>query len=120
MAKVVSVERIENFGLWQKYQTQRAVLLKFLESNNASVDNLSAKTRWRPKFASTKDLSSEINEFYLFHGTSFNAAHNDVASKIMGLNQVLLVFEENCLSTVIDNSTIKRTSLNKVMAAERR
>lgn len=25
-----------------------------------------------------------------FHGTSFNAAHNDVASKIMGLNQVLL------------------------------
>ena len=75
MAKVVSVERIENFGLWQKYQTQRAVLLKFLESNNASVDNLSAKTRWRPKFASTKDLSSEINEFYLFHGTSLENAH---------------------------------------------
>ena len=75
MAKVVSVERIENFGLWQKYQTQRAVLLKFLESNNASVDNLSAKTRWRPKFASSKDLSSEINEFYLFHGTSLENAH---------------------------------------------
>eukprot|EP00802_Teleaulax_amphioxeia_P020330 Tamp_20608.p1 GENE.Tamp_20608~~Tamp_20608.p1 ORF type:complete len:317 (+),score=46.09 Tamp_20608:2-952(+) len=74
MAKVVSVKRIENLGLWQKYQTQRAVLLKFLESNNSPVDNLSAKISWRPKIGSAKDLSSKINEFYLFHGTSFKNA----------------------------------------------
>jgi len=74
-AKVVSVERIENENLWQMYQIKRDMIRKTLSVGAMSMRKLSAVTRWQPALNGSKnDLSADINEFYLFHGTSSRKA----------------------------------------------
>eukprot|EP00802_Teleaulax_amphioxeia_P001877 Tamp_01879.p1 GENE.Tamp_01879~~Tamp_01879.p1 ORF type:complete len:1262 (+),score=324.47 Tamp_01879:258-3788(+) len=69
-AEVMSIERIENECLWQMYQTRRGILKKTLAARNCPVPRLSSKIGWQPDIPSAKDLSADVNEFYLFHGTS--------------------------------------------------
>jgi hypothetical protein len=73
--KVLSVERIENENLWQMYQTRKDMLRKMVLARAPSVRKLSAVTRWQPVLTgSVADLSADVNEFYLFHGTSSRMA----------------------------------------------
>ena len=73
-AEVLSIERIENECLWQMYQTRRGILKKTLAARNCPVPRLSSKIGWQPDIPSAKDLSADVNEFYLFHGTSSETA----------------------------------------------
>jgi hypothetical protein len=70
-AQVVTVERIENEPLWQMYQEKREYLRKMLPTHK--FRELSTATAWQPALE-TKDMSKDINEFYLFHGTSLAMA----------------------------------------------
>ena len=72
---VVSVERIENENLWQMYQTRKDMLRKTVLARASSVRKLSSLIRWQPVLtASVADLVADVNEFYLFHGTSSRMA----------------------------------------------
>ena len=74
-ATVVSVERIENESLWHMYQTRRSIVQKRLAGRNNAVPKLSSKMRWQPTdMPSTQELSADVNELYLFHGTSATTA----------------------------------------------
>jgi len=80
--RVESVERVENESLWQKYQLCRETLKKTCAAQH--VRSLTTTTNWQPailsklskKYAesSKAELSTDINEFYLFHGTSSKSA----------------------------------------------
>jgi poly [ADP-ribose] polymerase 7/11/12/13 len=39
------------------------------------IRSLSAATNWQPGIPSKAEMSTDINEFYLFHGTSSKSAH---------------------------------------------
>jgi hypothetical protein len=69
--QVVSVERVENEYLWQMYQLRRDSLQKRLAAH--TIRKLSKSTKLQPAIAST-EMSADVNEFYLFHGTSLDMA----------------------------------------------
>jgi hypothetical protein len=72
--RVVSVERVENESLWQMYQLRRDILKKNVAAQG--IRSLSAASRWQPVIPSKEaEMSLDINEFYLFHGTSSKSAH---------------------------------------------
>jgi hypothetical protein len=72
--RVVSVERVENESLWQMYQLRRDILKKNVAAQG--IRSLSAASRWQPAIPSKEaEMSLDINEFYLFHGTSSKSAH---------------------------------------------
>jgi hypothetical protein len=71
--RVVSVERVENESLWQRYQFSRDILKKNVAAQG--IRSLSAATNWQPGIPSKVEMSTDINEFYLFHGTSSKSAH---------------------------------------------
>jgi hypothetical protein len=71
--RVVSVERVENESLWQMYQLRRDILKKNCAAHG--IRSLSAPTNWQPGMPSKTEMSTDINEFYLFHGTSSKNAH---------------------------------------------
>jgi len=70
--RVESVERVENESLWQMYQLRREILKKTCAAQ--SIRSLTPDTNWQPAIPSKADLSTDINEFYLFHGTSSKSA----------------------------------------------
>jgi hypothetical protein len=70
--RVVSVERVENEILWQMYKTSRDILKKTCAGQR--IQSLTRTTKWQPAIPSQAELSTDINEFYLFHGTSSNIA----------------------------------------------
>jgi len=70
-AKVVTVHRIENDKLWRLYQTRKDILESELRSHSSSVaGQLASVTPKQPDLGSSKQLSGNVNELYLFHGTS--------------------------------------------------
>jgi hypothetical protein len=71
--RVVSVERVENESLWQMYQLRRDILKKTCAAQG--IRSISAVTNWQPAMPSKAEMSTDINEFYLFHGTSSKSAH---------------------------------------------
>jgi serine/threonine protein kinase len=66
--RVVSVVRVENESLWQMYQLRRDILKKNCSAQG--FRSLSVATNWQPAMPSKAEMSEDINEFYLFHGTS--------------------------------------------------
>jgi hypothetical protein len=70
--RVVSVERVENESLWQMYQLRRDILKKNCAAQR--IRSLSAATNWQPAMPSKAEMSTDLNEFYLFHGTSSKSA----------------------------------------------
>jgi serine/threonine protein kinase len=70
--RVESVERVENESLWQMYQLRRDILKKTCAAQRAR--SLTTATNWQPAIPSKAELSSDMNEFYLFHGTSSKSA----------------------------------------------
>jgi hypothetical protein len=70
--RVLSVERVENEILWRRYETAREILKKTCAGNR--IQSLTRATKWQPAIPSKAELSPGINEFYLFHGTSWNIA----------------------------------------------
>jgi hypothetical protein len=70
--QVVSVERVENELLWQKYQFTRNMIKKTCAAQG--IRSLSAVTNWQSGIPSKVEMSTDINEFYLFHGTSSTLA----------------------------------------------
>jgi hypothetical protein len=70
--RVVSVQRVENESLWQMYQLSRDILKKKIEAQG--IHSLSTATNWQPVIRSKTEMSTDINEFYLFHGTSSKRA----------------------------------------------
>jgi serine/threonine protein kinase len=70
--RVVSVVRVENESLWQMYQLRRDILKKNCAAQD--IRSLSTVTNWQPAIPSKADMSTDINEFYLFHGTSLGMA----------------------------------------------
>ena len=73
-AQVLSVERVENESLWQMYQTKRKVLQKTLAQYSSSMRRLRDRVAWQPDACGTAELVDDVNEFYLFHGTSSTKA----------------------------------------------
>ena len=71
--RVLSVERVENESLWQMYQFRRDILKKSCATQR--IRALSTATNWQPDIPSKAEMSTNINEFYLFHGTSSKNAH---------------------------------------------
>mmetsp|Transcript_29070 Transcript_29070/g.69631 ORF Transcript_29070/g.69631 Transcript_29070/m.69631 type:complete len:1030 (+) Transcript_29070:720-3809(+) len=74
-ASVSKVERVENGALWHLYQTKKEVLrweLKEWKQQGLAVPSLQGKTK-QPSLPSVQ-LAGELNEFFLFHGTSPEAA----------------------------------------------
>jgi hypothetical protein len=69
---VVSVHRVENESLWQMYQLRRDILKKNCAAQG--IHSLSTVTNWQPVISSTTEMSTDINEFYLFHGTDLKSA----------------------------------------------
>ena len=69
---MLSVERVENEILWRRYETAREILKKTCAGNR--IQSLTRATKWQPAIPSKAELSPGINEFYLFHGTSWNIA----------------------------------------------
>jgi hypothetical protein len=69
---VVSVERVENEILWPRYETTRDILKKTCAGK--CIQSLTRTAKWQPAIPSKTELSTGINEFYLFHGTSWNIA----------------------------------------------
>jgi hypothetical protein len=70
--RVVSVERVENESLWKMYQLRRDILKKTYAAQH--IQSLSTVTKWQPEIPSQAELSTNVNEFYLFHGTSSTSA----------------------------------------------
>jgi len=70
--RVESVERVENESLWQMYQLRRDILKKSCAAQRVHFRSLT--TNWQPAMPSKAELSTDINEFYLFHGTSSKTA----------------------------------------------
>jgi predicted RNase H-like nuclease (RuvC/YqgF family) len=70
--RVVSVERVENESLWKMYQLRRDILKKTYAAQH--IQSLSSATKWQPAIPSKAELSTDINEFYLFHGTGSRSA----------------------------------------------
>jgi hypothetical protein len=70
--RVVSVERVENESLWKMYQLRRDILKKTYAAQH--IQSLSTATKWQPEIPSKAELSTNVNEFYLFHGTGSRSA----------------------------------------------
>jgi hypothetical protein len=68
---VVCVEREENESLWKMYQLRRDVLKKTYAAQH--IRSLSTATEWQPAIFKA-ELSTDNNEFYLFHGTGSRSA----------------------------------------------
>lgn len=66
-ARVVKVERIENSELWTAFATRRSILTKRVGAQ-AEVDRVVLSSAHSADFL--EDCSQEVNEVYLFHGTS--------------------------------------------------
>eukprot|EP00038_Savillea_parva_P030230 m.76445 g.76445 ORF g.76445 m.76445 type:complete len:702 (-) comp9062_c0_seq1:278-2383(-) len=62
---VVSVERIDNFKLWQSYATKRA---QIHAASGAKISDVPT-TQMRLPYGVNANLDLGKNEFYLFHGT---------------------------------------------------
>jgi serine/threonine protein kinase/ubiquitin len=70
--RVVSVQRVENESLWQMYQLRRDIFKKYCAAQG--IHSLSTATNWQPVIPSKTEMSTVINEFYLFHGTDLKSA----------------------------------------------
>jgi hypothetical protein len=70
--RVVSVQRVENESLWQMHQLRRDILKKNCAAQG--ISSLSAATNWQSVIPSKTEMSTDINEFYLFHGTDSKSA----------------------------------------------
>ena len=70
-AKVTKVLRVENETLWRLYETKKAVLKSEYAKGNVK-EMLSRKTK-QPSLPSV-ELSADVNELFLFHGTSDETA----------------------------------------------
>jgi hypothetical protein len=101
--RVVSVKHVENKPLWQRYQSMKDILKKNCSAHADGILLLSTATNCQPAWCCTvkkdkggrgliryilpscifpitdgtdsdMDMSADINEFYLFHGTSLETA----------------------------------------------
>jgi hypothetical protein len=70
-ATVTKVMRVENEMLWRLYETRKAVL-KSEYAKTKVKESLSHKTK-QPSLPSV-ELSADVNELFLFHGTSDETA----------------------------------------------
>eukprot|EP00041_Stephanoeca_diplocostata_P040384 m.1639326 g.1639326 ORF g.1639326 m.1639326 type:complete len:621 (-) comp34637_c0_seq1:216-2078(-) len=72
--KVTKVERIENMRLWRNYCSAqndvRDRLAKANETGSGLPENLCATGGLRAALEPARILDEDINEFYMFHGTS--------------------------------------------------
>merc|ERR1712232_1313547 len=74
--RLIAAQRNENSKLWRKYCIRKAQLQQ--EEQKSEIEHLYDDIR-TTKFweaASAERLDSEINEWYLFHGSSASAAKN--------------------------------------------
>jgi hypothetical protein len=69
--RVVSVDRVENESLWRTYQLRRDIIKKTCAAHR--IQTLSTAGTAQPAI-SKAELSTDINEFHLFHGTSWKNA----------------------------------------------
>lgn len=99
---LVSVQRNENSKLWRKYVIRKAEMMKEVESGRTEeagevgyvpYDDIRSTRVWTSIVNDTGvhlDLKNEINEWYLFHGTSVFAAKNictnDFKMRLAGSN----------------------------------
>ena len=67
-ATVTRVLRVENGPLWSMYEVKKAMLKKEYADSGMTVPSLSRKAKqpWLPSV----ELSADVNELLLFHGTS--------------------------------------------------
>ena len=95
--RVLSVKRVENEPLWQTYQSMKKILKKNCAAHKQGILSLSAETKCQPAWCCNakkdkggrdflkyitpscihpitegkySEMNADINEFYLFHGTS--------------------------------------------------
>jgi hypothetical protein len=75
--KLVGVERNENSKLWRKYFVRKCEMEKqkgIITENYPVYDNVKTTQVWQTE--SGLEIDKEINEWFLFHGTSSSAAKN--------------------------------------------
>merc|ERR1739848_780680 len=76
--EVVSVIRNENVRAWLKYVVKKALMkesIVAMEDKIRLYDMRTSKTASELPMMTGNPLSDEINEWYLWHGASSNAAH---------------------------------------------